>query len=116
MVSDGFNSDSAETGSFAIDNDLSINDFEKMSSNGTEAVFRFDVYNTFTDSSISDINWTLNSGDGNVIESNNPFSLSSLEEIFIYIYYNYSSTGTYNVTATAYNEEYSESETVGVTI
>lgn len=43
-------------------------------------------------------------------------SLQPSEQIFFYIYYNYTSSGNYNVTFTTFNDNYLESDTTQISV
>lgn len=79
---------------------LEISSLSTILSNGTVKVFEFVIKNNGT-SSVSNVTWKLNLGDGTVINSTRNTSLAVSETMFVYVYHNYSSEGQYTVTANA---------------
>jgi len=82
--------------------------------NNTERIFRFVINNTIS-SAISDIMWSLDTGES-TINSENNITLQSNEDAFVFVYYNYTSSGNYTVVATTENGQYIDIEEMEVVI
>ena len=83
--------------------------------NGTTAIFEFIIANMLNQT-LDNINWTLDMGDGSVINSTLPFNLTSQEDIFNYIEYQYFSSGSYVVTATTNANGLIDSQMINITM
>ena len=81
----------------------------------TQRIFRFNIFNSFENSNINNLSWSLNTGE-NIINSTYEVNLTFLEDIFVYVHYNYTNVGNYTVTATAYNDQFIETESLEVII
>lgn len=80
---------------------LSIPSLTTLYSNHTQKTFRFIILNN-ADAEITDIYWTFEPGDHNIIHSqNNITSLTKSQKSLVFLEYNYSGTGSYNVQANA---------------
>jgi hypothetical protein len=114
LATDGFNTNSSTSNSFSIDNDLKINNFDIVYQNNTGRIFRIALNNTLN-STIEDIEWSIDLGDA-VETSNQSVTLQSREEILFFIYHNYTSIGTYNVTFNSQSGSYIEFAKISATI
>jgi len=112
-VDEAANRDSTETRTIFIDN-LDLNALEEVYSSGTERVFRFLINNTLG-SSISGINWKVDTGE-DTLGSETSMDLTSNEEGYVFIYHNYGSSGTYRIRATAESSSYIDMEDLIITI
>lgn len=92
---------------------IDVHNLEVVYSNNTQRIFKFAVKNM--NDSLLGISWNLTTGNNN-FSSQNMSVLNSEEDLFVYIYNNYTSSGNYSVTAYAEADSYSDSETIGVTI
>ena len=92
--------------------DIVITDFSYLYLDQTNFIFEFLINNSGT-TTLTDINWSLNMGNGNIINSNILFNLTAGENIRIYTNYNYS-VGEYNVIANAYDNLNNHSTTLSV--
>src|SRR3989344_5588937 len=92
--------------------DLVVTEFDKIYLNQTEFIIEIIANNTGLNA-LTNINWTLNMNDSNIIKANSLFNLNSGENILIYVEYNYSSIGKYNVTARTFDSlnDYSTTST-----
>jgi len=80
---------------------LAIESLNTLHTNGTLKIFEFVIFND-GDTIVKDIQWQFDTDDSNVINSTiNISSLSSKEKTFVYLQYNYSSKGSYNVKVNA---------------
>ena len=94
--------------------DIDVNSLFVLSQNSTVAIFEFRINNTRNDL-MSGINWSLNTGQ-ETLSANTLFSLQPNESIFVYVGYNYSTTGDYTVTASATNKTFTDSETITIDV
>ncbi len=95
---DGFYYDSKSITVDALLVDTS--DLSLLHNASTHNVFFFKITNKYQ-AALSDINWTFDTDDGVVISANQLFNLTPDEEIFVMLEHNFSSSGSYNVNATA---------------
>jgi len=115
LVTDSMNTNSSLSPTFSIDNDIQIKNFNVIHSNESEKVFRFEINNSFFNQSVTNVNWTLNTGES-IVRSNSSINLAPLENIFVYIYYKYTTFGQFNITANVFNENYSEVKSVNINV
>ena len=115
LVTDGVNTnESVINNTFEVDNDLNITKFFVVYSNQTERIFEIGINNTLN-MNITNISWIFNSGQ-DTLSSNILFSLQPFEQIFIYINYNYSTTGSFTTSFKAYSSNFIEIETKEIII
>lgn len=79
---------------------LAIESISALYSNGTLKIFEFVILND-GDATVTDIQWKFDTNDSNVINSTSNISLASGERAFVYLQYNFSDEGSYNVRANA---------------
>jgi len=80
---------------------LEIQSITTLYTNSTLKIFEFVILND-GDTTVTDVQWKFDTNDSNVINSTtNISSLSTGEKAFVYVNYNFSSTGSYNVKANA---------------
>ena len=114
LTTDGFNTASTESGIFCVDNDLSVCGLKLLNNTGLNVIFEFTITNNLN-STLNNINWTLNTGATN-ITSNINFNLTSKEDIFVYAEHVYNQSGSYNVTAIANANGLLDNQTTSITI
>ena len=68
----------------------------------TKRIFEF-VINNALNNNLTNVSWTFDTKNGDVINSTSNAILQPSEQIFVYIDYNFTSTGTFNVNASAIN-------------
>ena len=79
---------------------------------GDSLEFRVEVKNNLTN-----LNWSLTAGDGQIINSTSPFNpIRPNETVFIYIGYDYGSTGTFNTIASITNGTSSDTKTITLNV
>mgnify|MGYP001613546524 CR=1 FL=1 len=93
---------------------LSIESLSQIGVNGSVRVFEIQVLNN-QNVTLSDVNWTLDTGLENVTATES-ITLDGLEDMFVFIEYNYTSTGEFNVTALVQSGTLSDVEVTNVTI
>ena len=81
----------------------------------TKRIFEYVIKN-FLNQNLTSVNWTFDTKNSNVINSTISSVLQPSEQMFIYINYNFTTTGTYNVNATATNGTLADSKNLTVTI
>src|SRR3989338_3922811 len=79
---------------------LAIESITAMYTNGTLKIFEFVILND-GDATVTDVKWWFDTNDSNVINSTSNTSLSAGERAFVYLQYNFSDQGSYNVKANA---------------
>ena len=94
---------------------LYIHNLSVLNASEKNRTFEFLITNQLT-ANITDISWQFDTKDNNIINSINNIILIPGETIFTYIKYNFSTTGTYNVNATAINGSLKDSINLNVTI
>lgn len=115
LASDGINTNYTVTNStFEVDNDLQIKYLDAVYQNNTQRVFRIELNNTLN-TTLSNLSWEFNTGE-TVENCSTPFTLESGEDIFFFIYHNYSQSGNYNYSFKAFSGNYIENEFKQITI
>jgi len=112
-ATDGITQDS-ETVQIDIQ-DIESSNLTLIYSSSLHRIFFFTITNMLS-TQLSNVNWTFDTDDNNIFNSEGAFTLNESKESFVFIEYNYSSTGTYNVNATAINGTLQDSTTYGFTI
>jgi len=92
-------------------NDIAVSQLQRLHLDNTEMIFEIIINNTGTNT-LTDINWTLNTSDGNLLTGNTLFNLTSLGNILVFVDYNYSAIGKYNITASVFNPIFTDAKTV----
>jgi len=113
VVTSGVMGDSAELDFSVVA--LDVKDLVERKSTGSNRIFEF-ILKNYLDSVLEGVNWSFKSGDGGVVNSAEGVNISSGEEVFVYVEYNYTSAGDYVVNVTASGGGYSDEEAVNVTI
>ncbi len=115
LATDGFNTNSIESKTFCVDSsNLSICGLKLLNANQIEAIFEFNIANK-ANQPLNNINWTLNTGE-TLINSDKLFNLTSEEDIFVYVKYNYSINGNHTITAIVTVDGAFDSQSIQVTI
>ncbi|MBR9699827.1 hypothetical protein GOV09_05195 [Candidatus Woesearchaeota archaeon] len=86
--------------------DLQIDSFELISTVNKNVVFEAKIRNDNAFSNLTGINWSINTGDGQVASADNLLSLAPNETAFIYTEHGYSQTGDYKVNFSTTNGLY----------
>lgn len=109
LVTDGVNTENDTSDNvFEIDNDLNITSFRVVYENSTQRIFEINLNNTLI-TNITTISWQLDTGE-NVETSIFNFGLKPSEQIFVYLYHNYSTTGNFTLTYSAFTNNLQETE------
>lgn len=93
---------------------IDVYDFSILHQNQTLMIFGFSVNNTGT-VNLTNINWSLNTGPENIF-ANELFGLKPNESIFVFVEYQYPTTGDYTAIASATDGTYSDSESIAIEI
>ncbi len=91
-------------------NDLQISSFKELHSFGREKIWEFVIKNN-ANSTLSDINWNITGTDAD-ISSIYSFNLTSNETIMVYVHENLSNFANYTITAKAFTDTQSDTETL----
>ncbi len=83
-----------------VDAGVDVSRQENLYSADRNRTFQFYLANE-KNSTITDVNWTADFGDGNQIISTNAFNVSTNESVLVIVEHNYSSGGSYKVNVTA---------------
>lgn len=94
---------------------IDVSSLEAIYSNNTHYIFKFNITNN-GGTDLTDVNWTINFGDGNTIKSNYKFNLSYTKDAFIFVEHNFSSKGSYDVVVNANSSEVSDSQTTTIDV
>jgi len=86
-----------------------------VNESGTKRIFEFIIKNNLN-TNLTNVNWTFDTKDSNVINATSNSILQPSEQMFVYIDYNFTATGTFNVNATAKNGTLSDSKNLTVAI
>lgn len=112
-ATDGTNSDS-ESLSVNV-KAVEVANLSVLNISGTEAIFEFVIGNRMS-ANLTGVNWTFDAKNGNIINSTMAATLQPSEQMFVYIEYNFTTAGTYNVNATARNGSLSDSKNLTVIV
>ena len=110
----GLSQSTIVTGSLSSESEitgLNITNFEVLNEDGTRVVFEIDAQNVLTDT-LTGLNWSLDDGNGQTLNSNQNFTLAGNETIFIFVEHDYSNGGQFESTATVSNADYSDSSSI----
>ena len=81
---------------------VELSSLSVLSISGTKAIFEFIIENKLG-VNLTNVSWTFDAKDGNVINSTAANILQPNEQMFVYVDYNFTTAGTYNVNAGARN-------------
>jgi len=96
--------------------DLIIARFNNANLDITKAIFEIQAKNNL-ESNITNVNWSLTTGNGDIINSTQQFSyVKPNETVFVFVNYDYGASGTFSPTATVTNQTYSDSKTITLNI
>lgn len=110
----GSNQDSETLPTIDIPN-IEASNLSLLYNDSTHRIFFFTISNMLS-TPLTNVNWTFDTDDNNVISANQLFSLNASENALVFLEYNYSSAGTYNVNATAINGSLRDSTIYGFMI
>ncbi|NCN38807.1 MAG: hypothetical protein GW914_00315 [Candidatus Aenigmarchaeota archaeon] len=82
--------------------------------NNLNRVFRFVITN-IVNSELENIVWSLDTGESNISSEYNS-TLQSNEDLFVYAFYNYTSSGNYTVIASTMSDEFSDTESLEIEV
>lgn len=94
---------------------LEVSGLAVVNSSQNDRIFRFLIYNPLS-SSLGNVNWTLDFGDGNSTSSTANVILPSGEYVYVLAEHNYISSGNFDVNATARNGTLIDSQTISIGI
>lgn len=96
-----------------IESLISILSLSSIYSSNNLYVFQFIILNN-GDTALTNLNWTMDFGDGNNTYSIYPFNLTSSEDILVFVEHQYQDNESYTVTANAYAGDLSASKQTSV--
>ena len=73
-----------------------------VNESGSKRIFEFIIKNNLN-TNLTNVNWTFDTKNSNVINNTISSIIQPSEQMFVYIDYNFTTAGTYNVNATAIN-------------
>ncbi len=95
--------------------DIELSNLSVLNESGTKKIFEFVIENKLS-TNLTNVSWVFDTKNSNVINGTKTTTLQPNEEMFIYIDYNFTTTGTYNVNASARNGTLIDSRNLTVTI
>jgi len=100
-----------------VDTDCSPLDVHSLSdiyANYTERIFILNINNTAC-LTLNNVSWNLDTGETNISSIYN-ITLEALEDLIVYVDYNYTSSGNYTIVATGYGDNFTDFESINITI
>src|SRR3989344_2184366 len=79
---------------------ININNLGVLNESGNKRIFSFDIENGLS-TNLTEVNWTFNTKNSNVINATSNVILQPNEKLFVYVDYNYTSAGTFNTNTSA---------------
>ena len=113
-IDESGNKNQTENRIVTVSTPIDVSEFSVVYTNNRERVFRFVIANNYT-STLSDISWILNNGQTNQSSQYNT-TLQVGEDLFVYVYYNYTSSGNYTVMASTTNGQFSDRESMEIEV
>ena len=103
---------SSSLSSTIVAGDLAITNFDDLNIDVTKVIFEIQARNNL-ENNITNINWSLATGDGQIINSSSPFTtIKPNETVFIFVNYDYGAVGLFNPSASVTNGTYSDSKSI----
>ena len=110
------NKTNMDSETFLIDiPDIEVSNLTVLNESGNKRIFEIIIENTLL-INLTNVNWTFDTNNGFVINATNNVILQPSEQLFIYLDYNFTATGTFNLNATARNGTLTDSRNLTVTI
>ena len=97
------------------ESNITIISLQSIYSDSTYYIFEFIILNN-GDTILNNISWQFDTGDNEIINNTYNSTLESGKDIFVFIEYNFSSIGSYNVIVNATSDNLTASKSIGVTI
>ena len=95
-------------------NQIAVTGLNQMTSSDKNVLFELEFQNIGNET-VSNINWSFDTGEG-ILVSKSLINLSPQQRMKVYVDYVYTNPGTYLVNGTVFNEEFSVSDTLSITI
>ena len=101
---------------FVSTRDIDVSSLVVVNESNTKRIFEFVIKNLM-DNNLTNVTWSFDTKNSNIINSTlfNTI-LQSNEEVFVYIDYNFTTTGVFNTNATAINGTLTDSKNLTITI
>ena len=94
---------------------IELKNITVLNENATKRIFELVIENALL-TDLTSVNWTFDTKDNFVINATSNSLLQPLKQMFVYIDYNFTTSGTFNVNATAKNGTLSDSRNLTVVI
>ncbi|MBI4182329.1 MAG: right-handed parallel beta-helix repeat-containing protein [Candidatus Aenigmarchaeota archaeon] len=94
--------------------DFDVRSLSVINATGTERVFEFTI-NNYANLSLANVSWSLETGQ-DMKNSTLPVTLTPYERLFVYVYHNYTASGTYIVTASAQGNGFRDVESIVIIV
>ncbi len=95
--------------------DIEIGNLSALNESGNKRIFEVIIKNSLN-INLTNVNWTFDTKNSNVINSTYTVILQPSKELFVYLDYNFTTTGTFNVNASARNGTLIDSRNLTVII
>ncbi len=118
QASDGLVTTQSNTLQFNVVKDVlqaNISNLSVIYANNAERVFRFDIINTRNTTTLEDVDWQLNTTQS-LIEAHYTTDIPVSKDMIVYVYYNFTVPGTYNITVTAFNFDARKKSSILITV
>ena len=94
---------------------IDVYNLNVLNSTGTKRIFEFNV-NTTLNTNLTNVSWTFDTKNSNIINNTIISLIQPNKPLFVYLDYNFTTTGAFNVNATARNNTVSDSENLTIVI
>ena len=94
---------------------IEVSNLSALNISGTKAIFEFIIENKLS-TNLTNVSWIFDTKNSYVINSTITTTMQPTEQMFVYIQHNFTSTGTFNVNASAINGTLTDSRNLTITI
>ena len=94
---------------------IDVYNLNVLNATGTKRIFEFNVNNTLS-TNLTNVSWTLDTKNSNIINNTIISLIEPLKPLFVYVDYNFTITGTFNVNATARNGSLIDSDNLTISV
>lgn len=113
-IASGVAASSSDSQNFVVGG-IDAHSLNILNESSTKRIFEFSISN-YLGSALSAVSWSFDTKNSNVINSSNSATVASNSRVFVYIDYNYTSSGIFNSEAIGRNNTLSNSDILTVTI
>lgn len=117
-VDDLFSTTQSSTLQFSVIKDTLLANITNLSviyANTTERVIRFDIINTKNTTILEEVDWQLNTSQS-LIDAQYITDIPVSKDMIVYVYYNFTTPGAYNISATAFNYDARKTASMLITV